>query len=113
MGVDGVKNPSTHVLDAALAGRFTAMLAARTLTMNDRIQILSNITIRGKLVTLFSQLAARAGAQEFAVPFDRGDMAAYLGVNRSALSRELSKMRDEGIIDFHKNEFKITRKFEH
>ncbi len=45
----------------------------------------------------------------FNLPFDRSDMAVYLGVNRSALSRELSLMKKEGIIDFYKNSFSLPQ----
>mgnify|MGYP002736651878 FL=1 len=84
------------------------MLTLKTLSMNDRIQILSKPTIRQKLMTLFSQYAAREGHM-FNLPFDRSDMAVYLGVNRSALSRELSLMKKEGIIDFYKNSFSLPQ----
>ena len=109
MNTDRIRNPLQEPtpLDYLLANRFTAMLAARTLAMNDRIQILSKISIRDKLITFFSQYCARTGRQEITIPFDRSDMATYLGVNRSALSRELSRMREEGIINFHKNTFTI------
>ena len=97
--------------DALLANRFISMLAQRTLAMNDRIQILSKITIRDKLITFFSQYASRSGSGRITIPFDRENMATYLGVNRSALSRELGRMREEGIIDFHKNTFVIPHLF--
>ena len=83
------------------------MLAARALAMNDRIQILSQLTIRAKINALLSQHAAAAGSDSFILPFDREDMAFYLGTDRSALSRELGKMRREGLIDFHGNAFKL------
>lgn len=85
--------------------RFTSLLATRTLTMNSRIQVLSQKTIRDKLMVYFSELAQRTGGKEFIVPMDREAMASYLGINRAALSRELSKMREEGLIDFNKNKF--------
>jgi CRP/FNR family transcriptional regulator, dissimilatory nitrate respiration regulator len=91
--------------DAMLANRFTAMLANRTLSMNDRIQILSKLTLREKLMTFFTQWAARCGSREFTVPFDRATMAKYLGTDRSALSRELSHMRKDGLISFSKSHF--------
>ena len=96
--------------DTLLSNRFTAMLAGRTLDMNNRIQILSNLTLREKLITFFSQAVSNSGSTRFTLPFDRESMAVYLGTNRSALSRELSKMRDEGIISFQKNEFTIIKK---
>lgn len=86
--------------------RFIRMLAAKTLSMNDRIQVLSKPTLREKLMTLLTQYSTREG-RNFNLPFDRNAMATYLGVNRSALSRELGKMREEGRIDFYKNSFTI------
>ena len=89
--------------------RFIRMLTMKTLSMNDRIQVLSKPTLREKLLALFSQYSAREG-RTFRLPFDRSDMAAYLGVNRSALSRELSRMKEEGIIDFYKSSFSILNR---
>jgi CRP-like cAMP-binding protein len=92
-------------LDFELSHRFIAMLAGRTLSMNNRIQILSKLTLREKLIAFFSQYGT-AGTP-FTVPFRREDMAVYLGTNRSALSRELSRMRDDGLIEYDKNRFVI------
>lgn len=85
--------------------RFTSILAKKALSMNDRIQILSKITLREKILTLLNQYMHKFGSNEFSLPFDRADMAIYLGADRSALSRELSKLKRDGIIDFKKNHF--------
>ena len=87
--------------------RFTSILAKKALSMNDRIQILSKITLREKILTLLNQYRHRFASNEFSLPFDRADMAIYLGADRSALSRELSKLKQEGIIDYKKNHFII------
>ena len=92
-----------------MADRFISMLASRTLEMNNRIQILSKIKLRDRLITYFSQNVSRYG-MTFKLPLSREDMAAYLGTNRSALSRELGKMRDEGIIEFSRNNFTIKHR---
>ncbi len=105
-GLGDCKNP----LSVELLRRFSAMLAARALNMNDRIQILSKPTIREKLTAFFTQCERNFGSNIFSVPFDRESMAAYLGTNRSALSRELSNMQKEGRITFYKNTFKIIIK---
>ncbi|MBQ9848176.1 MAG: Crp/Fnr family transcriptional regulator [Clostridia bacterium] len=89
--------------------RFSSMLAQKTLAMNDRIQILSKPSIRQKLITFLSQCSVKYKGKTFSVPFDRETLALYLGVNRSALSRELSAMQKEGIIEFYKNTFKILK----
>ena len=90
-----------------LFSRFTAMLAARTLDMNERIQILSKLTLRDKLLTFFAGWERRSGQKTFSIPFDRAALAVYLGVNRTALSRELSAMQREGLIEYYRNSFKL------
>jgi CRP-like cAMP-binding protein len=49
----------------------------------------------------------RSGSCKFLIPFSRNELADFLCVDRSALSRELSKLRNQGKIDFNKNEFEI------
>lgn len=96
-------DPAARTLHA----RFTAALATRALEMNNRIQVLSKRTLREKILCFLSQVERQNGARSFTVPFDRENLAAYLGANRTALSRELSQMREEGVIDYYKNTFKI------
>ena len=91
----------------ALAERFASVLALRALYQNDRIQILSKPKIRDRLVTFLSQCERRFGSRTFIIPFDRTSLAVYLGVNRSALSRELAKMKGEGILDFFRSSFRL------
>ena len=95
--------------DAELVSRFIALFAERTLQMNDRIQLLSKLTLRSKLITLFTQQVAANGSSTFTLPFSRSDMAAYLGSDRSALSRELSRMKKEGLIDYRGNVFTVKK----
>lgn len=97
----------TAPLPLLLRERFVSLLATRALMQNDRIQILSKTGLRARLVTFFSQCEHRYKSKTFRVPFDRASLAVYLGVNRTALSRELSCMRSEGILDFYKDSFRI------
>lgn len=96
---------TTETLETAL--RFVALLAQRTLTMNDRIQILTQPSIRSKLNLYFTQCANHFNSRTFTITFNRNQLADYLAVNRSALSRELSRMKQEGLIDYHLNSFSI------
>lgn len=96
---------TTETLETAL--RFVALLAQRTLTMNDRIQILTQPSIRAKLNLYFTQCANRFNSRTFTIGFNRNQLADYLAVNRSALSRELSRMKEEGLIDYHLNSFTV------
>ena len=51
--------------------------------------------------------AESTGSRSFSIPFDRNKLADYLCTDRSAMSRELGKMRDEGILEFEKNRFTL------
>ena len=100
-------NAESNRLEWLLYRNFVSMLAERTLSMNERIQVLSKKTLREKLMTFFSQCEKKYRARSFTLPFDRAGLAIYLGSDRAALSRELSAMRRDGIIDFSKNYFRI------
>lgn len=90
-----------------MVNRFTGLLARRALSMNDRIQILSKPTLRQKINTFFAEQVRKTGSRVFTVPFDREGMAAYLGADRSALSRELSRMKAEGLLDYYRSSFRL------
>ena len=71
----------------------------------EKVGLLSRRTTREKLLEYLSGEARRQGSGSFLIPFNRQQLADYLSVDRSAMSNELSKLRDEGILTFHKNEF--------
>lgn len=83
------------------------MSAQKNMTLSRRILCTTSKTVRGRLLTYLSAQAVNNGSNEFTVPFNRQQMADYLNLDRSALSKELSRMRDEGILVFHKNHFKL------
>lgn len=75
--------------------------------LSERILNTSSKTIRGRLITYLSQEAHRNSSNKFTIPLNRQELADYLNVDRSALSNELGKMRDEEILSFYKNEFNL------
>lgn len=87
--------------------RFIKMLAERTLSLNNRIQILSKKSLKDKILYFLRDAAEKNRSNTFSVQLNREDMASYLGTDRSALSRELSVLKKEGTIDFYKNTFCI------
>ncbi|MBR6740103.1 MAG: Crp/Fnr family transcriptional regulator [Clostridia bacterium] len=107
MSAVGLRLPGDS-FEQMLAHRFTSMLARRALDMNERIQILSKHTLRAKIETYFA--FASAGRESFKLNLNRESMALYLGADRSALSRELSRMKREGVIDFDKNSFTLLKR---
>ena len=68
---------------------------------------MSGRTTRAKLISYLSEEAKRQGSSVFTVPFNRQQLADYLCVDRSAMSNELCKMRDEGMIKFEKSRFEL------
>ncbi len=58
----------------------------------------------GEADSYFSQEMVQQGSSRFMIPFNRQELADYLGVDRSALSNELGKMRKEGIIEVNRNQ---------
>ncbi len=82
-------------------------LALKNVTFHQKIEITSKRTTREKLMAYLNLQAKKAGKSEFTIPFDRQELADYLIVDRSGLSNEISKLRDEGIIKNHKNHFEL------
>ena len=80
-------------------------LAGKSLRLSEKLTHMGQRTTRAKLMSYFSAEAQRLGTYEFDIPFSRQQLADYLAVERSGLSLELGKMRDEGLLDFHKNHF--------
>ncbi len=81
--------------------------AAKNLQLSRRILHTSSKTIRGRLSSYFSQQITAQGSQKIVIPFDRQQLADYLNLDRSALSKELGKMRNDGLIEYNKNTFTI------
>ncbi|MBR6772181.1 MAG: Crp/Fnr family transcriptional regulator [Clostridia bacterium] len=75
--------------------------------LEKQIDHLSRRTTREKLISYLSEEAKRNRRSSFEIPFNRQQLADYLSVDRSAMSAELSKMRDEGLISFEKNRFEL------
>ena len=82
-----------------------SVIARKTLELTRKIEHLSKRTTREKLLSYLSAQAQEAGSSRFTIPFSRQQLADYLTVDRSAMSHELCKLRDEGILSFHKNQF--------
>lgn len=80
-------------------------LAEKNLRFSEKLTHMGQRTTRAKLMSYFSAEAQRLGKYEFDIPFSRQQLADYLAVERSGLSLELGKMKNDGLLDFHKNHF--------
>lgn len=123
MMIDAVANEDCEILFISVPKLFTpcpacesqnrliqnlVMLSAeKNLQLSRRSMHTSPKTIRERLLSYFSQQVSAQGSNKIVIPFDRQQLADYLNLDRSALSKELGKMRGDGLIEFHKNTFVI------
>lgn len=84
--------------------------AKKNLGLSSRMMHIAPKGIRDRLLSYLSEQAMKNGSSHFLIPFDRQQLADYLGVDRSALSNELSKMQKDGLITYRKNEFTLNEK---
>lgn len=91
----------------ALLSNFMSIVAGKGLVLHERIDCLLRPTAREKIMAYLQNQSAAQGSAAFTVPLDRSAMAEYLNMDRSALSRELSRMKQDKILDFHKSTFRL------
>ncbi len=83
------------------------ILAHKNLVLHQKLEVTAKRTTREKLLTYLQQQAKKAGSNIFTVPFDRQELADFLEVDRSGLSAEISKLRQEGVLESHRSRFKL------
>ena len=83
------------------------IIANKNRDLMRKVDVVSKRTIREKLLAYLSIQAQVQNARYFEIPLGRVELAEYLCVDRSALTRELAKMKAEGIIDYHRNCFRM------
>lgn len=83
-------------------------LSQKAMVLHDRNDCLIKSSLREKIMTYLIRISKEQNSAEFVLPLDRNGLSEYLNVDRSALSRELSKMQKDGIIKFSKNHFKLN-----
>ena len=93
-----------------VASNLTRLLAQRNLELSRRAFVTGPRSIRSRVMGYLSLARHAYGTSEFSIPYNREQLARYLGVDRSALSAELSRMADDGLIEFKKNRFKLKAK---
>lgn len=96
---------SICVYHASLIRNMLEILAKKNVMLMQKIGHLAKRTTREKLLSYLSIQALNNKSNNFYIPFNRQELADYLSVDRSAMSYELSKMRDENILLFEKNHF--------
>ena len=88
------------------------VVSRKTLLLNQKIQIMSRRTTKEKIMSYLLEQAKQRNTPQFTIPFDRQALADYLGVERSAMSAEIGKLKRSGIIDCKGSFFHIISPLE-
>lgn len=84
------------------------IMADKSKRIRTHLNILSQRSLRAKLLTYFNMVAKQAGSPSFTLPFTLADLADYLHVDRSAMLREMKNLREEGLIESHGKKVTLT-----
>lgn len=90
-----------------LLRNYISIVAEKGLVLHERIDCLLRPTIRDKIMTYLLRVSREQQKRTFTIPMNRNAMAEYLNVDRSALSRALSHLKHDGMIDYHKSTFRL------
>lgn len=81
----------------------------KNLVLSGRSFHTSPKSCRGRLLSYLNAIALQTGSREFDIPFNRQQLADYLNLERTNMSKELSHMKDEGLIEYKKSHFKLLK----
>ena len=106
---DRVLNPCKNhcPFHETLSRNFLLLLGKKNLRLMEKIEISSKSSLREKILAYLSIQAQKQGSKYIKIPLNRTEMASYLHANRSAMTRELADMQEEGLIEFDRNTFVI------
>ncbi len=84
-----------------------SIVSNKALMLNRKVQYLTIKSMRGKICTYLLEQYKDSGNKTFMLSMKRNELADFLNVSRPSMSRELSRMKEEGLIDFHLSSFQI------
>ncbi|MDR2529422.1 MAG: Crp/Fnr family transcriptional regulator [Synergistaceae bacterium] len=99
--------PSFRDFHTALIYNLTRILAEKNVMLTRKLEHVTQRTTREKLLSYLSERAKLTGGNAFDIPFNRQELADYLSVDRSAMSAELSRMKDEGLLRYQRSHFEL------
>ena len=109
---DKLSTPCEHccTFHKQLVKNLLFIISNKNVNLTQKIECMSKRTTKEKLLTFLSLESIKNNSKEFTISLDRQALADYLGVERSAMSAELSKLKNEGIVEYNKNWFKLLQK---
>ena len=99
--------PNSCIFHIQLMENLLKILARKNILLSSKNQLLSQRTIRDKVLSYLGLQAEKKGSLEFEIPFSRNELADFLCVDRSALSRVLSQLKKDGTIEYQNQHFRL------
>lgn len=93
--------------DVQLLSNLLSIMANKNILLNNKLTIMSKRSTKEKIMTYLKRVAKKNHSSDFCIPYNRQELADYLGVERSALSAELSRLKKQGILNYKKNHFTL------
>ena len=93
------------VFHSKLIYNMLRIISCKNIMLSQKMELISKRSTKEKLLAYLSSEAKKARSKSFSISFNRQELADYLYVDRSAMSAELCKLRDDGILEFNKNNF--------
>lgn len=84
------------------------IVSEKALMLNRKVEYLTIRGMRAKIAAYLLEQHKRAGKTTFVLPLKRNDLADFLNVSRTALSREMGRMRDEGLLEFYRSSVRLS-----
>ena len=82
-------------------------ISGKYFALDRRLELLCCKSLRGRICLWLLEQREQAGSDTFTIPMTRAELAAYLNCDRSALSRELGRMQEEGLVELWRGSFKL------
>lgn len=99
--------PRNCLFHSQLAQNMFDLVGRKSVRLMEKIEVTSKSSLREKILSFLSMQVQKQHTRYITVPLGRMELAEYLGANRSALTRELSSMKKEGLIDYDRNTFVV------
>lgn len=99
--------PKMCVSHRQLIMNMLSVVSEKAINLNRKVEYLAMKSLRAKLSRFLLEQYKKAGKTMFVMPLNRSELSDFLNVSRPSLSREMCRMRDEGIIDFYRSSVQI------
>ncbi|MBK5200829.1 MAG: Crp/Fnr family transcriptional regulator [Spirochaetaceae bacterium] len=110
INTDLILNPCQegYVFHDTILINLIMILAKKTMAMNRKLEHITKRNMKDKILSYLSRVSEKEKKKTFVIPYNRTELSEFLCVDRAALSKELSKLQKEGLINYKKNEFTLN-----